>query len=885
MPVFLGNMKNLRYLNLSGIPFTGSVPPQLGNLSNLEYLDLGTSDPFSGRYSTDITWLTNLPLLQYLDMSSVNLSVVADWPNILNMVPSLRFIHLSSCSLDSTNQSLPYFNLTKLEDLDLSWNTFNHTIVSSWFWKATSLKKLNLQGSSLFGHFHDSLENMASLQFLNLSHKYNNYLALTENLARNCTLQMIGNFKNLCNLEILDLTSNYMSGDMKEFLESFPQCTWEKLQWLRLGYNNFNGTLPDLIGNFINLSRLELNSNSLTGRIPPSLGNCTQLTIIDISCNKIVGPLPAEVRYLTILSTLHVNNNNISGIIPKGIGALTKLTSMDFSNNDFSGMVTEEHLEGLISLKALDLSSNKNLNVTMNQDWLPLFRLEYGIFANCQMGPLFPAWLQKQLQIIELNISRTALKDSIPDWFWSTFSQAFSLDISENKLSGTLPAHLNGMAVRVLNLSSNQLTGTIPSLPRNILLMDVSNNLLSGTLPFYFDSPGLSTFLAFSNQISGNIPESMCQSSLLDLDLSNNLLDGEIPQCFEAVPLAFFMLRNNNLSGIFPTFFKNSGELVFLDLAWNKFSGGLPTWIGGLTQLQILSLSHNSFFGSIPPEITYLYCLQYLDLSGNNLSGVIPWHLSNLTSMTLNGYQPLVSTAYTTIKIGNYYKDITSASQFEEVLLIISKGQQLRYGKGLAYFVGIDLSGNSLTGEIPTDITSLGALVSLNLSSNHLSGTIPYKIGGMKSLESLDLSMNKLSGKIPSSLSNLTSLSYLNISYNDLSGRIPSGNQLVTLNTDNPTLMYIGNSGLCGPPLLTNCSSENGTAIHGYQTINLKEINLLSFHFGLGFGLVLGLWMVFCGLLFKKTWRTAYFRHIDELYDRIYVFAAVKLAHLTRDAS
>lgn len=142
-------------------------------------------------------------------------------------------------------------------------------------------------------------------------------------------------------------------------------------------------------------------------------------------------------------------------------------------------------------------------------------------------------------------------------------------------------------------------------------------------------------------------------------------------------------------------------------------------------------------------------------------------------------------------RLENQVLDITKEDQFNELLLISTKGQQLKYGKALEYFVSIDLSDNSLSGEIPRDIASLDALINLNLSANHLSGKIPNKIGAMKSLESLDLSENKLSGKIPSSLSNLTSLSYMNFSYNELSGMIPSGRQLDTLNADNPSVLHL----------------------------------------------------------------------------------------------
>ncbi|XP_006659244.1 probable LRR receptor-like serine/threonine-protein kinase At3g47570 [Oryza brachyantha] len=70
----------------------------------------------------------------------------------------------------------------------------------------------------------------------------------------------------------------------------------------------------------------------------------------------------------------------------------------------------------------------------------------------------------------------------------------------------------------------------------------------------------------------------------------------------------------------------------------------------------------------------------------------------------------------------------------------------------------LDLSANSLDGDIPASLSGCPKLHAMNLSMNHLSAAIPDDLGQLSQLAIFDVGHNNLTGGIPKSLSNLTSL-------------------------------------------------------------------------------------------------------------------------------
>jgi hypothetical protein len=252
----------------------------------------------------------------------------------------------------------------------------------------------------------------------------------------------------------------------------------------------------------------------------------------------------------------------------------------------------------------------------------------------------------------------------------------------------------------------------------------------------------------------------------------------------------------------------------------------------------------------------------------------MPDSLVNMSAMArTSGYSDVLHQVIITGKGPHLYNSVYDMIYFVEQVSVLTKGQQLEFSRQIPYMVFLDLSCNSLAGVIPQGIGALTGLRGLNFSWNILSGE---NIGELKQLESLDLSNNELSGEIPSSMASITSLSYINLSYNTLSGKIPFGNQLGTFDASS----YIGNIGLCGFPLTNSCPG-NGLSppAHADDGDGLDDISI---YLGFAVGFVLGLWVIFCVMLFKRKWRISYFLFVERLQDKIYVTVVLRWAKLKR---
>ncbi|KAK4423533.1 Receptor protein kinase-like protein ZAR1 [Sesamum alatum] len=219
-------------------------------------------------------------------------------------------------------------------------------------------------------------------------------------------------------------------------------------------------------------------------------------------------------------------------------------------------------------------------------------------------------------------------------------------------------------------------------------------------------------------------------------------------------------------------------RVVSVSIPKKKLSGSVSSSLGSLSELRHVNLRSNNFSGSLPSELFKAQRLQSLVLYGNSLSGTLPFEVGNL----------------------KYLQTLDLSHNFFNGSLPTSLIQCKRLRN-------LVLSQNNFTGSLPDGFgKNLALLEKLDVSYNEFGGSIPGDLGNLANLQgTVDLSHNMFNGSIPSSLGNLPEKVYIDLTYNKLIGPIPQNGALVNRG---PTA-FIGNPGLCGPPLKNLCSSDS----------------------------------------------------------------------------
>lgn len=509
---FIGNLSFLQNLDIKNNTFVGEIPPEIGNLYRLKNLNLDNNS-FSGQIPANISGCINLEVLRMsynMLVGEVPISIASlsklmglsihennlsgNIPKNFGNLTSLVFIWATSNDfVGRVPASLG--RLQNLEELYFGFNGLSGTLPSSIF-NISSLHTFHFPQNQLEGSLPSdlgiTLRNLVELSVAN--NQFTGPIPASISNATNLMELVIplnkfsGNMPTVEKLNWLQRISasvNYLGSgsqvDMK-FLESINSTS---LNLLAIGGNNFEGTLPESIGNFSSqLSIMSMEYNRLSGNIPPSIGNLRGLEWLRIDNNKFTGSIPDTIGNLIKLKRFRAHMNKLTRNIPSTIGNLTELIELSLKGNNLQGSI--------------------------------------------------PPSIRKCQNLLGIDLSQNDLSGIIPSQAFTIFSLSIYFDLSENQLSGSLPEEigkLNNLAK--LDVHGNKLSGKIPSsLGRctSLVELHMQNNLFEGNISSFLRSlNGLQYLDLSSNNFSGPVPTFLEKFQLQYLNLSFNNFEGEVP--------------------------------------------------------------------------------------------------------------------------------------------------------------------------------------------------------------------------------------------------------------------------------------------------------------------------------------------------------------------
>ncbi|PRP77845.1 tetratricopeptide repeat protein 21B-like [Planoprotostelium fungivorum] len=355
IPSNIDQLKNLTYISLrNNFQLHGSIPDTIGNLSQLRYLDVGVTG-VAGVLPLTISRLSQLQHLDTYLASNLGGDIT-----VVTSITSLNWLELGKCNFSG---SIPTSigSLTKLSRLSLWFNNIVGTIPTS-MGNLTSLTYLDLGHNQLTGSIPLEIGSLSGLTFLSF-------------WTNNITGIIPPSIGNLTHLTYLDLSYNYLTGSFPPSFTRLP-TSLSSLSYLNLGNNQLTGSIPLEIGSLSGLTYLSFWKNNIAGIIPPSIGNLTHLTYLDLGYNRLTGSFPLSFTRLTQLNQLDMAHNALNGSAPN-LSLMTQLSAVSFSGLNLTGTlnVTGLQLTGLyvdgnqfdaVITQGFTMVQNNSCNMTGN---------------------------------------------------------------------------------------------------------------------------------------------------------------------------------------------------------------------------------------------------------------------------------------------------------------------------------------------------------------------------------------------------------------------------------------------------------------------------------------------------------------------------------------